>query len=84
MLTKTQGIDIKLGIFFLWLVLIFTVANRWTPFAKNLLVVVVFLLFSFINFLMEENRGIFKKRRNNLLFELLLVFLLFLVTLYVR
>lgn len=84
MLTKTQGISIKLGIFFLYVVLIFTVANRWSIFVTNLLLVVVFLLFSLINYRMEENPGIFKKRRDNLLFELLLVFLLFLATLYVR
>ncbi|MGG5315517.1 hypothetical protein [Enterococcus sp. AZ072] len=80
MLDKKRVRFFKGFLFLLMVLAIFILPQTTSIFVNGMLFVVYMLLLAILNYHAEENFGIFKKRRDNLIFELLLVFLLLLAS----
>ena len=83
MLSKKQVTIIKSCLVLVALSIIFLFPTVVPDVVRKFIVVGFVFLLTILNYYAEENSGLFKRRRDNLLFELLLVFLLFLTTWYV-
>lgn len=82
MFAKKEIWYIKLCLTLLMLAVIILKPAFVYSFWRGMLIVGSYLLLSILNYYAEENRGCFKERRDNLLFDLIMAFILFLVLCY--